>query len=252
MPSKIIEGIRPVQELLRSGTAAESIWIADQLLRRPDIRLIKQEADKRGIPVKIVPIEVIDKKSRESRGRSPQGILAIAGSTDPQEFGGWFPKYIGEKREKNFLLLLDHIEDPQNFGAILRSAEAAGVDAVLYPKHRASPVTNTVVKASAGAAFHIPLVQVGSMRQTIIDIREENIAVIGLDIASDMNYSEFDWTGRLCLVVGSEHKGLSKPVRDACATVVKIPMRGKVESLNASAATAIVLFEAVRQRSVIQ
>lgn len=245
MPSEIIEGIRPVEELLNSSTPIESIWIAKPLMRRPDIQAISATASHRGIAVNVVPAEVIDQKART---KSSQGVLAYAATIRTHEFNDWFEKYHASKKSAGFLLLLDHIEDPQNFGAIIRSADAAGVQAIIFPTHRAAPINSTVVKASAGAAFHVPLVGVGSLRQAIIELAEENIAVVGLDLTGTVPHYQYFWTGDVALVVGSEHKGLSKPVRDACSALVRIPMSGKIESLNASAATAVVLFEVVRQR----
>lgn len=244
-PSEIIEGIRPVQELLRTNIGVESIWIAKQLMRRPDIRELQAAAVQKGIPVRIVPDEVIREKTRSP---APQGVLAITAPIQVLEFNDWLEKHKQDKKSADFILLLDHIEDPQNFGAIIRSAEAAGVQAILFPTHRASPVNSTVVKASAGAAFHIPLVAVGSLRQAMLEIQEENIAMVGLDVEGTVSHFQYFWTGDVALVVGSEHKGLSKPIRDACSALVKIPLGGKVESLNASAAAAVVLFEVVRQR----
>ncbi len=218
-------------------------------MRRPDIQEIFAAASHKRISVNVVPAEVIDQKARSN---SSQGVIAYSAPIQTLEFNDWFENYSAAKKTASFLLLLDHIEDPQNFGAIIRSAEAAGVHAIIFPTHRASPVNPTVVKASAGAAFHIPLVTVGSLRQAIIELSEENIAVVGLDVAGTVPHFQYFWTGDVALVVGAEHKGLTKPVRDACSALVKIPMGGKIESLNASAATAIVLFEVVRQRSPSQ
>jgi len=148
----------------------------------------------------------------------------------------------------NFLLILDGIEDPQNFGAILRSAEAAGVDAVIIRKMRQVQVTDTVKKVSTGASDLVPIVRVPNISQAIRRLKDQGIVVISLEIDGSKLYNEVDFKRPCAIVVGSEGFGTSRLVKETCDEIVRIPMRGKINSLNASVATGIILFEVLRQR----
>lgn len=152
------------------------------------------------------------------------------------------------KAEPPFLLILDGIEDPHNFGAILRSAEAAGVHGVVIRKARQVPVTQTVIKVSTGAAEHVPIALVPNIAEAIRRVQDENITVIGVEIDGKRYYNEVDLKAPVALVIGSEGKGLSHLVKQRCDEIVKIPMRGQINSLNASVATGIALYEVLRQR----
>lgn len=152
------------------------------------------------------------------------------------------------KKETPFLLILDGIEDPQNFGAILRTAEAAGVHGVVIRKARQVQVTETVRKVSTGAAEMVPIARVPNIAEAISRLKEQEIVVIGLEIDGSRVYNEADFKSPVAIVIGSEGKGLSHLVKQRCSEVVKIPMQGKINSLNASVATGIILFEVLRQR----
>lgn len=147
-----------------------------------------------------------------------------------------------------FLLILDGIEDPHNFGAILRSAEAAGVDGIIIRKNRQVQITDTVVKVSTGASNLIPIARVTNIAETISTLKDQAIWVVGIEIDGNKVYNEFDFRQDIALVIGSEGKGLSRLVKERCNEVVNIPMMGKINSLNASVATGIILFEVLRQR----
>jgi 23S rRNA (guanosine2251-2'-O)-methyltransferase len=153
------------------------------------------------------------------------------------------------KKELPFVLILDGIEDPQNFGAILRTAEAAGVHGVVIRKARQVPVTDTVIKVSTGAAGSVPIARVPNIAEAIRFFQGESLTVIGLEIDGKRLYNQADYRGGVALVVGSEGQGLSRLVKERCDEVVRLPMRGRINSLNASVATGIVLYEALRQRS---
>jgi len=152
------------------------------------------------------------------------------------------------KKEAPFYLILDGIEDPHNFGAILRSAEAAGVHGVIIRKRRQVQVTETVLKVSTGAANHVPIARVPNIAEAISWLKEENVVVMGVEIDGKRLYNEADFKNPVALVIGSEGSGLSHLVKKRCDDVVSIPMRGKINSLNASVATGIILFEVTRQR----
>jgi 23S rRNA (guanosine2251-2'-O)-methyltransferase len=152
------------------------------------------------------------------------------------------------KNEPPFILLLDGIEDPQNFGAILRTAEAAGVHGVVIRKARQTPVTETVIKVSTGAASLVPVARVPNIAEAIRFLRDESLTVFGLEIDGKRLYNQADYRGGVAFVVGSEGQGLARLVKERCDEVVRLPMRGRINSLNASVATGIALYEVLRQR----
>lgn len=152
------------------------------------------------------------------------------------------------KNEAPFLLILDGIEDPHNFGAILRTAEAAGVHGVVIRKARQVQVTETVRKVSTGAAEMVPIARVPNIAEAISRLKEQEIVVIGLEIDGSRVYNDVNYKVPVAIVIGSEGSGLSHLVKQRCSEVVKIPMQGKINSLNASVATGVILFEVLRQR----
>ncbi len=153
-----------------------------------------------------------------------------------------------QKNEPPFILILDGIEDPHNFGAILRTAEAAGVHGVVIRKARQAPVTETVARVSTGAAELVPVARVPNIAEAVRFLQGENLAVFGLEIDGKRLYNQADYRGGAAFVVGSEGKGLSRLVKERCDEVVRLPMRGKLNSLNASVSAGIVLYEVLRQR----
>jgi len=157
---------------------------------------------------------------------------------------------LGRLDKPPFLLILDHVQDPHNLGACLRSADAAGVDAVITPKDRSVSLTETVLLVACGAAESIPFVQVTNLARTMRQLKESGIWIIGTADQADKSLYETDLTGPLALAMGSEGKGLRRLTRELCDFLVSLPMAGRVESLNVSVATGICLFEAVRQRRV--
>ncbi|MFA5113213.1 MAG: 23S rRNA (guanosine(2251)-2'-O)-methyltransferase RlmB [Candidatus Margulisiibacteriota bacterium] len=154
------------------------------------------------------------------------------------------------KNEPPFLLILDGLEDPHNFGAILRTAEAAGVHGIVIRKMRQVPVTETVFKVSTGAAELVPVARVPNIAEAVRRLQDESLTVIGLEIDGKRLYNQADYRGGVAFVVGSEGAGLSRLVKERCDEVVRLPMRGRINSLNASVATGIVLYEVLRQREV--
>lgn len=152
------------------------------------------------------------------------------------------------RNEPPFLLVLDGIEDPHNFGAILRTAEAAGVHGVVIRKARQAPVTETVLKVSTGAAELVPVARVPNIAEAIRWLRERSLTVFGVEIDGKRLYNQADYRGPVALVIGSEGAGIARLVRERCDEVISLPMRGKINSLNASVATGIMLYEVLRQR----
>jgi 23S rRNA (guanosine2251-2'-O)-methyltransferase len=153
-----------------------------------------------------------------------------------------------KKKENVFIVLLDEIEDPHNFGAIVRTAECAGAHGVVTLKHHSAPITPTVVKVSSGAVQYLPIVKIPNLAQTIEMLKKENVWVVGADAEATGDYTSFDFTQPVAVVIGSEGKGLRPLVKSKCDALVKIPLHGQVSSLNASVAAGVMLFEAARQR----
>ena len=177
---------------------------------------------------------------------SHQGVVAYVGRRRYWELGSLLDELAGV--EAPVLLALDGIQDPQNLGSICRSAEAAGVSGILLPKHRAAEITPAVAKASAGAVEYLRVAMVSSLAQALEGLKAGGYWTIGLAGEADLDYDRARYQGRITLVVGSEAEGLHRLVRERCDQLVRMPMLGRVTSLNAAVATSIVLYEAVRQR----
>lgn len=152
------------------------------------------------------------------------------------------------KKEPPFILILDGLEDPRNFGAILRTAEAVGVHGVIIPNRRSVSVNETVEKTSTGASKIVPIVQVSNITDVMEKLKKENIWIYGLDMDAQKTYTEIDYKGPVALVVGSEGKGVSRIVKEHCDDLIKLPMRGKIESLNVSVAAGIAMYEVLKTR----
>lgn len=155
-----------------------------------------------------------------------------------------------QKNEKPFLLILDSLEDPRNFGAILRTAEAAGVHGVIIPKRRSVQLTDTVMRTSTGAAELVPVAQVPNLTEVIKRLKEKDFWIAGLEANGHQDFKTVDYTTPIALVIGGEDQGVSRLVRENCDFVVQIPMRGQITSLNASVAAALLMYEVVRQREL--
>lgn len=152
------------------------------------------------------------------------------------------------KKEDALVVILDHIEDPHNFGAIIRTCEAAGVTGIIIPKNRCVEVNATVIRTSVGASKYVPIVEVTNLTNTINELKKDGFWVVGTDM-DGTNYTEIDYKGKTCLIIGNEGNGMSRIVRDNCDFIATIPMNGKINSLNASVAAGIVIYEAVKVRN---
>ena len=156
--------------------------------------------------------------------------------------------YANSKNEKAFVLILDGIEDVHNLGSIIRTVETAGVHGIIIPKRRAASVNATVSKTSAGAVEHMKISRVNNLADTIRNLKEQGLWIIGTDMDTETQYDKQDYTGDIAIVIGSEGFGMSKIVKDNCDFLIKIPMKGKITSLNASVSAGIVIYEALKQR----
>lgn len=241
--SETIFGTNPVLEALRAGQQIDKILLAD---RPGDRRLheIVQQAKKRRIPCQRVSKQELQAVAGAAK---TQGVVAFV-----QDLGYVSVRDIlaqsQAQDEPALLACLDGIEDPHNLGAILRSADGAGLHGVIIPKRRAASVTGTVAKTSAGAASHVLTAKVSNLNYAIDDLKREGLWFVGADQDGERSYADVDMSGPIGIVVGAEGQGLHRLVREKCDFLVKIPMYGKVNSLNASVAAALLFFEARRQR----
>jgi len=237
-----LTGRNPVLEALRAGKSMDKIFIAKDA-HGSVIGEIVKKAQQRGIVVKFVEKDLLDRMHREG---PHQGVIAQTVPYEYKEINDilWVAK---NRNEKPFLLILDSITDPHNFGAILRTAECAGVHGIIIPKRRAVGITASVVKASAGALEYITIAKVTSIPAAIDELKKQGLWIIGADLDGS-NYTKQDFSIPMAVVIGGEDKGLSRLIREKCDFVSTIPLKGKIASLNASVATAIVLYEVIRQR----
>jgi 23S rRNA (guanosine2251-2'-O)-methyltransferase len=237
-------GRNPVLETLRSPRRVKRILLAEGQRESPAIAAIEQEAGRRHIPIEVVPRHRLD---QISQGAVHQGSIAVVEARKYADLDDILD-YARQKEEDAFLLILDAIQDVNNLGSLLRSAEAVGVHGVVIPRHEAAEVNATVVKTSAGASEHLLIAQETNLTRTIDYLKKQNIWVIGLAGEASTLYYQADLTGPLALVVGNEGKGISRLVREHCDLLIKLPMRGVINSLNAAVAGSIALYEALRQR----
>ncbi len=235
--SRVVTGVRAVQEALRSrGTQIQALYIAEDARRA--LSQLADEAARGGVRVESKSPSELDALAE---GHKHQGVVAITGEFDYADFDQLLAA------EPRLLLALDQVTDPHNFGAIVRSAVAFGVDGILTLKKRAAPVTPVVVRASAGATEHARIAKVTNLARTLADLAKRDFQVVGLDAEGEHEIGQLPPApfGRV-LVVGAEGKGLRRLVRERCTHLARIPMGGPVASLNASVAAAIALYATLR------
>ena len=239
--SECIYGRNAVMEALKSDTPINQIFVTSMT---GSLGAICQLAKKNGVPVKQTDSRKLDLMAN---GGNHQGVCAEGACAEYASVSDILA-ISEQKGTAPFLILCDGIEDPHNLGAILRTAEAAGADGVILPKRRSASLTQTVFKTSAGAASWIPVARVSNLATEMIALKKQGIWFYGADMAGSPA-SATDLTGATGIVIGSEGFGLSAPVRAQCDAIISLPMFGKVNSLNASVAAGIIMYEAVRQRS---
>ena len=240
----VVEGRNPVIEALRGGRAIKRILLANGVGNSSAIDEIFRLTRERGMTVERVERREVERHS--ITGKS-QGVVALAG-----------PKgYVGLKRlieighergEANLLVVLDGIQDPHNLGAIIRTAEAAGVHGVVVPERRSAGLSAGVARASAGAVEHIAVARVPNLTNVLSRLSKQGVWTVGVDPKGTMDFTEVDYRQPTALVIGAEGKGLSRLVKERCDALARIPMRGRVASLNASVSAALVIYEAMRHR----
>ena len=242
--SEQIEGRSAVLEAFRSGKCVDKLFILDGCQDGP-VRTIAREARKTDTIINYVSKERLDQLSET---RAHQGVIAQVAAYEYSTVDEILAR-AEEKGEAPFLILLDNVEDPHNLGAIIRTANLAGAHGVIIPKRRAVGLTSTVAKTSAGAINYTPVAKVTNIVRTIEELKEKGIWFVCADMGGEIMY-DLDLTGPMGLVIGNEGEGVSRLVREACDFTASIPMKGDIDSLNASVAAGVLAYEIVRQRLV--
>lgn len=247
MKTELIYGLHAVAAALRyQPQQVQHLWLAIGN-RNPRLQSLFEAARELDIRVQTVDRRELD---RLSDGARHQGILARLTVTESAHDEVDLPTLLNRSSSPPLLLVLDGVQDPHNLGACLRTAEAAGVAAVVVPADRAAGLTSTVRKVAAGAAETVPLVTVTNLARTLRRLQNDGLWVIGAAGEAETKFYEADLAGPLALVLGAEDKGLRRLTREHCDRLIRIPMAGRIESLNVSVAAGVLLFEAVRQRSL--
>jgi 23S rRNA (guanosine2251-2'-O)-methyltransferase len=238
-----IEGKNPVLEALRANHEIVKIYILKE--ETGPYLEIAGLAHQKKIPVTPVDSKVLD---RMATSRNHQGVIAVAAEWKYAQVSEMLKSAAG-KNEPPFLLLLDGVEDPQNLGSIIRTAEAAGVHGIIIPERRSVGLTAVVSRASSGAIEHIPVARVTNLTKTIEELKKEGLWFTGADMNATKPFHDSDLKGPIGIVMGGEGSGISRLVKEHCDQLVRLPMWGRINSLNVSVATGIILYEVRRQRS---
>lgn len=228
----IVYGKNVAREVIDSGKRIDKVYLSNQF----EDKYILDYLEKNNINVKKMDKRILDQKFKGNH----QGIAL--------EIEDYKYLSIEDVKDSSFLVMLDHLEDPHNFGAIIRTAEAAGVNAIIIPKKRSVEINSTVMKVSAGALNNVKIVEVSSLAQTIEKLKKYGFWFYGTDM-DGTNYTKVSYDKKSCLVIGAEGNGISKLVSEKCDYIISIPMTGKINSLNASVAAGITIYEVVRQRN---
>lgn len=230
-----IYGKNVAKEKLHTNDKINKIYLSNKFNDREIFELIKEK----NIKYVLVSSNVLDNKVDGLH----QGIVVEVDDVKTYDFD----YILGIKKEKPLLVMLDHLEDPHNFGAIIRTAEAFGVDAIIIPNDRNVGINSTVVKTSAGAIYNIPIIRVSSLKATLDKLKNNNYWIVGTDMLGE-DYTKINYDIPICLIIGNEGHGMSKPIANSCDYIAKIPMIGKINSLNASVSCGIVLSRIVSSR----
>lgn len=230
----LVYGRNVAKEILEKREKVEKIY----LQRNFDDKKINSLIEK----LNLEPIVCEKRKMDDLADGNHQGIILVIKDFVYCDIEDFITK------EDAFLVILDHIEDPHNLGAIIRTCEASGVDGIILPKNRSVSVNATVMKTSAGALDHVKIANVSNLKNTIEKLKKNGFWIVGTDLENSVDYRKIDYSGKIALVIGSEGFGMSRIVRESCDFIANIPMYGKVNSLNASVASGIMIYEIIRQR----
>lgn len=244
MKDDMIYGRNPVIEALRTGTTTIDKLMIQEGLHHPQIKEILRLCKENGILYRFVDKRKLD---NFAEGENHQGVIASIAAHSYAEVADILA-IAAEKNQPPFVVILDGICDPHNLGSIIRTANAAGAHGVIIPKNRSVSLNATVSKVAAGAVEYTPVARVTNLPRTLEKLKQAGLWIVGTDLAGTQTHSECSLTGPLGIVIGSEGEGMSRLVRESCDFLVKIPMIGAIESLNASVAAGVLLYEAVRQK----
>lgn len=243
MSEEYIAGRHPVIEAIKSGRTIHKLWIADSA-QKHQIAPVLTEAKQNGLIVQYVDKKKLDQLVPQMQH---QGVVAQVAAYDYAEVEDILAR-AREKGETPFIIVLDEIEDPHNLGSILRSADCTGVHGVIIPKRRSVGLTATVAKTSVGAMEYVPVARVTNIAQTLKELKDAGIWIAGADGTAPKNVYDTDLTLPLAIVIGNEGKGIGRLIKETCDFLVKLPMFGQINSLNASVAASVLMYETVRQR----
>lgn len=241
MDDQYVAGRNAVLETIKSGREINKLWISEGA-QKGSIQKIIQAAKERQIVIQYVP-----RKKLDEMAKNHQGVIAQIAPYRYYDVDDLFKK-AEQNKEAPFFLILDEIEDPHNFGSLMRTADAAGVHGIIIPKRRSVGLTTTVAKASTGAIEYVPVARVTNLARSIDELKERGVWICGTDAGADTDYRELDGTLPIAIVIGSEGKGISRLIKEKCDFLVKLPMKGHVTSLNASVAGALLMYEVYRKR----
>lgn len=238
----IIAGRNPVSEAIRSSRPIDKIMVARGEKSGAVVGILAKARDKK------IPIKEVDRTKLDyiSGGAAHQGIIAFAAVKEYSTVDDIL-EYAQSRGEAPFIIVLDEVEDPHNLGAIIRTAECAGAHGVIVPKRRSASLSYTVGKASAGAVEYMRVARVTNIAKLIDELKEKGVWVFGADM-NGTDYTECDFSGACAIVIGNEGKGISRLVREKCDVIVSLPMKGKINSLNASVAAGILIYNALKYR----
>lgn len=242
---ELIAGKNPVLEALRSGREMNKIWIAEGV-KTSGIKEMLDLARERRVLVQFVPKKKIDQLSSANH----QGIVASVAAYQYAHLDDLF-EAAKDKKEDPFFIILDELEDPHNLGSIMRTADAIGVHGIIIPKRRSVGLTATVAKASTGAIEHVPVCRVNNLSQTVDELKERGLWIAGTDAKGTIDYRKMDANLPLAIIIGSEGKGMSRILKEKCDFLYHLPMVGHVNSLNASVAAALLMYEVYRKRQEV-
>lgn len=242
----LISGRKPVLEAIQSETPIDKVMISSNAHGEVIDEIVKLLRQK-NIPFKFSPAGQI---AKTAPGQNTQGILAFAGSKEFSDITELM-NIAKSKNEQPFFLIFDEIEDVHNLGALIRTAVCVGAHGGIVPKHHNAPVNETVVKTSAGASLQFPMARVTNIAHTIDELKKNGVWIVGTEMSAGKKFTEIDYTIPVAIVIGNEGKGMRRLVKEKCDFLVQIPMKGSFDSLNASVAGALVMYEVLRKRSHI-
>jgi len=244
----VIHGRNPVLEALRAGRPINKVLLARGTGRPAAVEEILRLAKDAMVVVERVDRRAVDRLSPDGRSQGVVALAAVKGYADLEQLLA----VARERGEPPLLVALDHIEDPHNLGAIIRTADAAGIHGIIIPQRRAAALTGSVARASAGAVEYVTVARLGNLSNALASLAKEDVWTVGVDPSGQRDYTEIDYRQPTAIVIGAEGKGLSRIIKERCDTLASIPMRGQIASLNASVAAALVMYEAARQRSTAE